>query len=54
MATAAAMAALRATGLGNCGGSSCERMSDCCLQGIQPCKCKRKGIDELVIRSLDD
>ena len=19
------------------------RMSDCCLQGIEPCKCKRKG-----------
>ncbi len=29
-----------------------KRMSDYCLQGIQPCKCKGKGIDWLVIRSL--
>jgi hypothetical protein len=29
------------------------RMSDC-LEGIEPCECKDKGIDGLVIRSSDD
>ena len=30
------------------------RMSDCCLQGIKTCKCKRKGYPWVGIRSLDD
>jgi hypothetical protein len=27
---------------------------DCCLQGIQPCKWKRNGHQDWIIRSLDD
>ncbi len=29
-------------------------MSDCCLQGIEPCECKRKGHQWIGNQILDD